>query len=371
MPFAAMLLAFVAGLLARTPRVRAETRSAVFAGGCFWCVEQAFDAAPGVLKTTSGYTGGSGSNPTYSNHGDTGHIEAVEVQYDDTQTCYADLLPYFWHNIDPLARRARDMSPVSRCPGKVHWCDGMCDDVVAHACFVFFLCAQDGTGQFCDKGGSYVSVLYYDGADEEALARASKADAEAELRARGRLGATASVATAVRARARLWPAENYHQNYYRKEPEWYSYYKGRCGRVNRLREVWGATAAGSHAFSYANGCKGQNGTASQRHSSLKPGEDGDYSLPAEAQEWIAAASIAGCVILFAWLMALRRCRRERRSSRQHRLRDSPPPPSSESADFDSHSARASAIKPQEVEVTSVGSKQQDTSASANNVVVVM
>ena len=117
--FAPLSLALVAALVVHAPRARAEIRSAVFAGGCFWCVEQAFDAVPGVLTTTSGYTGGSGSNPTYANHARTGHVEAVEVTYDDTRVCYADLLPYFWHNIDPLARHARRI-PLDRwascCP---------------------------------------------------------------------------------------------------------------------------------------------------------------------------------------------------------------------------------------------------------------
>ena len=117
--FAPLSLALVAALVVHAPRARAEIRSAVFAGGCFWCVEQAFDAVPGVLTTTSGYTGGSGSNPTYANHVRTGHVEAVEVTYDDTRVCYADLLPYFWHNIDPLARHARRI-PLDRwascCP---------------------------------------------------------------------------------------------------------------------------------------------------------------------------------------------------------------------------------------------------------------
>ena len=85
--------------------VDAGRQSAVFAGGCFWCVEQAFDAAPGVLSTTSGYAGGTGADPTYRTHASTGHIEAVLVEYDDSATCYADLLPYFWHNVDPLDPR--------------------------------------------------------------------------------------------------------------------------------------------------------------------------------------------------------------------------------------------------------------------------
>ena len=102
---AAMLVLGLLALLAR--HARAETRSAVFAGGCFWCVEQAFDAAPGVLSTTSGYTGGTAANPTYGDHMKSGHVEAVEVQYDDAITCYADLLPYFWRNVDPLARSHR------------------------------------------------------------------------------------------------------------------------------------------------------------------------------------------------------------------------------------------------------------------------
>ena len=190
----------------------------------------------------------------------------------------------------------------------------MCDDV---------LCSlpQDAAGQFCDKGHSYISVLYYEGADEEALARASKDDAEAELRTAGQLGAMGNVATILSPRARVWPAEEYHQNYYLKKPERYKYYKGRCGRVRRLKDVWGDDA-GSHDFSYANTCENNTSanSSSTLHSSLKPGEDGSYSLPTEWIEWIVAASAVAVVILLALIVAVRRYRRrahERRRERQH------------------------------------------------------
>ena len=167
--------------------------SAVFAGGCFWCMEPPFDALDGVLSTTSGYTGGSVANPSYEQvtAGGTGHVEAVKVVYDPARIDYAKLLEVYWRNVDPL----------------------------------------DDGGQFCDRGDSYRSAVFVGRAEERRLAEDSKR-AVAE-----RLGKP--VATAIRDAAPFYAAEDYHQDYYRKNPLRYRYYRGGCGRDARLEAVWG------------------------------------------------------------------------------------------------------------------------------------
>lgn len=172
---------------------RAEIRSAYFAGGCFWCVEADFDKVPGVVETVSGYTGGKEANPTYesvSAHA-TGHVEAVEVRYDSAKVSYAQLLDWFWHHIDPLTANA----------------------------------------QFCDHGPQYRSVIFYRDAAEQALAERTKAEHARALQK--------PIATEIAAAGRFWPAENYHQDYYRKNPLRYKYYRLSCGRDARLEQVWG------------------------------------------------------------------------------------------------------------------------------------
>ena len=175
--------------------------TAVFAGGCFWCMEPPFDALDGVLATTAGYTGGHLARPTYEQvgAGDTGHIEGIHILYDPSRVPYARLLDVFWRNVDPL----------------------------------------DGGGQFCDRGESYATAVFARDAEQRRLAEASKAEVEGRLRR--------PVATPVRDAGPFWPAEDYHQDYYRKNPARYRFYRWNCGRDARLRAVWGDEAgSGSH-----------------------------------------------------------------------------------------------------------------------------
>ncbi|MCK6502031.1 peptide-methionine (S)-S-oxide reductase MsrA [Myxococcota bacterium] len=169
---------------------------AIFAGGCFWCMEKPFDHLDGVLATTSGYTDGPEIAPTYdavSSHS-TGHTEALRVLYDPAVLSYARLLDVFWHNIDPT----------------------------------------QAEGQFCDKGHQYRSGIYTSDPAERALALASKAAVER------RLGAP--VATEIDDLGPFWPAEDYHQDFYDKDPVRYVSYRAGCGRDRRLKELWGEAA---------------------------------------------------------------------------------------------------------------------------------
>ncbi len=168
-------------------------RVAVFAGGCFWCMEKPFDQMPGVLSTTSGYAGGAVESPSYEqvSSGGTGHIEVVEVRFDPSKVTYAQLLNTFWRNVDPLA--------VNR--------------------------------QFCDAGPQYRSAVFALDEEQRALAEASRDELSKRF---GR-----EVATEVLPAARFWPAEDYHQDYYLKNPIRYSYYRSRCGRDARLKDLWG------------------------------------------------------------------------------------------------------------------------------------
>jgi peptide-methionine (S)-S-oxide reductase len=171
----------------------ATTAVAIFAGGCFWCMEHPFDALPGVLSTTSGYTGGRTAKPTYEqvSSGATGHAESVEIRYDPARISYEKLLDVFWHNIDPLAENR----------------------------------------QFCDNGSQYRSAIFYTSPDQRALAEASKQAVQAQF---GK-----PVATQIVAAERFYPAEDYHQDYYQKNPLRYQYYRSRCGRDQRLMQLWG------------------------------------------------------------------------------------------------------------------------------------
>ena len=177
------------------PKASANEAVAVFAGGCFWCMEPPYDKLPGVKSTTSGYIGGRVADPTYEqvSAGGTGHAEAVQVRYDPSQVSYAELLQVFWRNIDPLA--------VDR--------------------------------QFCDVGDQYRSAIFTVGGQQRRLAEASKR----ELEASGRF--ERPIVTEIVAATPFYPAEQYHQDYYEKNPIRYKYYRFSCGRDGRLEELWG------------------------------------------------------------------------------------------------------------------------------------
>ena len=188
--------AIIAGLLCLAAVSAADAQElvrATFAGGCFWCMEPPFDKLDGVVSTTSGYTGGRTLNPTYEqiSTGRTGHTEAVEVLFDSGKVTYSQLLDVFWRNIDPLTANA----------------------------------------QFCDIGSQYRAGIFAHDETQRRLAEETKR-AVAE-----RLGKP--VVTEVAAAARFWPAEEYHQDYYKKNPLRYSLYRASCGRDQRLEALWG------------------------------------------------------------------------------------------------------------------------------------
>ncbi len=168
---------------------------ATFAGGCFWCMEPPFDKLAGVISTTSGYTGGHKQDPTYKevSAGSTGHAEAVEIVYDPAPISYAKLLEVFWHNIDPTTPNA----------------------------------------QFCDKGTQYRSAIFYHDETQKRLAEESKQALEASKRF------TVPIVTEIVPATVFYPAEEYHQDYYQKNPLRYKFYRYNCGRDQRLRELWG------------------------------------------------------------------------------------------------------------------------------------
>ena len=172
-------------------------KTATFAGGCFWCMEPPFDTLDGVVSTTSGYTGGHQKNPAYAevSAGRTGHAEAVEVLYDPARISYAQLLEVFWRNIDPLTRDR----------------------------------------QFCDTGSQYRSAIFYHDADQERLARESKERLDRSRRF------TDPIVTQVAPASAFYAAEDYHQDYYLKNPLRYKFYRYRCGRDKRLTQLWGET----------------------------------------------------------------------------------------------------------------------------------
>ncbi|HUF90081.1 MAG TPA: peptide-methionine (S)-S-oxide reductase MsrA [Gemmatimonadota bacterium] len=183
---------------ARTPPGAAPAADtlevATFAGGCFWCVEEAFDGVAGVAATVSGYTGGTVEQPTYEqvSAGGAGHYEAVNVFFDPDVVPYAEILETFWRNVDPT----------------------------------------DGGGQFCDRGDQYRSAIFVRNPRQRALAEASKRALD-ETR-------PFPIVTEILPATTFWPAEEYHQDYYRKNPVRYRFYKFNCGRKARLEEVWGA-----------------------------------------------------------------------------------------------------------------------------------
>lgn len=197
-----LLLALVLALAGPVAPALAATEEAVFAGGCFWCMEHDLEDLPGVLSVESGYSGGKLARPTYRqvSAGGTGHQESVLVRFDTTRLRYETLLRAYWRNIDPT----------------------------------------DGGGQFCDRGDSYRPVIFTTGATQAVEARNSLVAAAREL---GR--PTAALKVAIRPLARFWPAEDYHQNYARRNGLKYRYYRWSCGRDRRLDTVWGQRARAS------------------------------------------------------------------------------------------------------------------------------
>ncbi|MGQ3685747.1 MAG: peptide-methionine (S)-S-oxide reductase MsrA [Candidatus Loosdrechtia sp.] len=171
-----------------------QLATATFAGGCFWCMEPPFDELNGVLSTTSGYTGGNKENPTYEevSAGNTGHAEAVQVVYDPNKISYAELLDAFWHNIDPTVKDR----------------------------------------QFCDKGNQYRTGIFYHNEEQKKLAERSK---QALIDS----GKFDTIYTEITPAATFYAAEEYHQDFYKKNPYRYRLYRYACGRDKRLQELWG------------------------------------------------------------------------------------------------------------------------------------
>jgi peptide-methionine (S)-S-oxide reductase len=175
-----------------------KSEKATFAGGCFWCMEAPFDKLPGVVSVTSGYTGGNLKNPTYKqvSAGGTGHAEAVQIVYDPARIGYAKLLDVFWHNVDPTV----------------------------------------ADRQFCDIGSQYRPGIFYHGEEQRQLALKSKEALEKSKPFKG------PIVTEITMAGEFYPAEEYHQHYYKKNPIRYRYYRAGCGRDDRLKELWGDAA---------------------------------------------------------------------------------------------------------------------------------
>jgi peptide-methionine (S)-S-oxide reductase len=179
-------------------QAQAKTAVATFAGGCFWCMEEVYDAVPGVVSTTSGYMGGTKKNPTYEevSAGVTGHTEVVQVVYDPAKVSYEKLLEAFWRNIDPTVKDR----------------------------------------QFCDVGSQYRTGIFVHGDEQRRAAEASKAAIEKSKPFRE------PIVTPIATAAEFYPAEAYHQDYHLRNPVRYKYYKTGCGREARLQQLWGKPA---------------------------------------------------------------------------------------------------------------------------------
>lgn len=190
-----LLTAIAANAQMTKPAAGAATAKAIFAGGCFWCMEHPFDVLPGVVSTTSGYIGGQKKNPTYEevSSGRTGHTEAVQVVYDPKKVTYEKLLDVFWHNIDPTVKDQ----------------------------------------QFCDHGSQYRSGIFYTDDEQKRLAEASKATLDRNK------PFSAAIVTEITRASEFYPAEDYHQDFYLKNPLRYKYYRSGCGRDARLKQLWG------------------------------------------------------------------------------------------------------------------------------------
>ncbi len=188
------VLALISSVLAIAAAPEKKLQTAVFAGGCFWCTEADFEKVPGVISAQSGYIGGKEKNPTYeqvSSHA-TSHVEAVQINFDANAVSYAQLLEHYWRTIDPTVKDR----------------------------------------QFCDTGAQYRSAIFYLDDEQKKLAQASKAALE-------KSGALKlPIQTQIIAATHFWPAEDYHQDYYKKNPVRYKWYRSGCGRDKRLKELW-------------------------------------------------------------------------------------------------------------------------------------
>jgi peptide-methionine (S)-S-oxide reductase len=171
---------------------------ATFAGGCFWCMEHPFDQLSGVVSVTSGYTGGQKKNPTYEevSAGGTGHAESVQILYDPSKISYEKLLAVYWHNIDPTVKDR----------------------------------------QFCDSGHQYRSAIFYHTEEQRKMALKSREALQMSKPFQGQ------IVTEITSATEFYPAEDYHQHYYKKNPIRYRFYRSSCGRDNRLKELWGNQA---------------------------------------------------------------------------------------------------------------------------------
>ena len=187
-----------AAQMAPLPQPTPGQAVATFAGGCFWCVESDFDKVKGVISTTSGYTGGHVANPTYEqvSAGGTGHAESVQVIYDPNVVSYSQLLTYFWHHIDPTVKDR----------------------------------------QFCDYGHQYRTAIFVGNAAQRKLAEESKRKVAAEL---GK-----PIFTEIDDAGPFYPAEEYHQDFYKKNPLKYEFYRWNCGRDQRIKQIWGSAKKG-------------------------------------------------------------------------------------------------------------------------------
>lgn len=188
--------AMFANLLIAADMPASQSATAIFAGGCFWCIEADFEKLDGVIAVESGYTGGSVPNPTYEqvSQGGTGHAEAGRVRYDPQRVSYEKLLDYFWRNIDPTVKDR----------------------------------------QFCDVGSQYRSAIFYQNDTEQKLAQSS-------LHVLEKSGRFPRIYTGIVAAGAFYPAEDYHQDYYKKNPIRYKFYRSSCGRDARLKSLWGET----------------------------------------------------------------------------------------------------------------------------------
>lgn len=194
MSVAKSLLLSIALLGTTAPSAFAENQTAIFAGGCFWCIEKDFENVKGVVDVVSGYTGGESDNPTYKNHVKAKHLEAVKITFDPDVVSYQALVDTFWRTVDPT----------------------------------------DDGGQFCDRGNSYTTAIFAVDEMQREIASASLASAEASLGQK--------IVTPIRDAAPFYNAEDYHQDYYKKSEKRYAYYRWACGRNQTVEKLWGEQA---------------------------------------------------------------------------------------------------------------------------------